>query len=82
LRAPEGRRLDPLSKVKKAVLSVDNGISHLTHFIGVPHLLLYPQCLPDQWVNNPNKNAVSVKDEPVNFHGDRIIKLIEDNFLK
>jgi len=70
-----------LSKVKKAVLSVDNGISHLVHCLEVPHLLLYPACLPSQWVTNANDNALVVQDWPINFSGQRIVDLIKSKFI-
>jgi ADP-heptose:LPS heptosyltransferase len=42
-----------------AVLSVDNGISHLAHYGGVAkHVLLYPGYLPDCWVANPRGRMI------------------------
>jgi hypothetical protein len=71
-----------LKKVKKAIITIDNGISHLAHIIDVPHLLLYPAIWPIWWVNNLNQNAVVVQDSPRNFDENRIINLINEKILK
>ena len=44
-----------LMRQAELVFTVDNGISHLAHYGGVDsHVLLYPGCLPECWVRNPN----------------------------
>jgi len=63
-----------LSKARKAVLSVDNGISHLTHFVGSPHFLIYPQCLPAKWVDNPN--AIKIHREPMQITTEEVKKVV------
>lgn len=62
----------PLTKVlnllrrSPLVLSVDNGISNLCHYGSVDkHVLLYPQCLPPTWVDNPM--AVKVRGIPASI---------------
>lgn len=70
-----------IKDVKIRVLSIDNGVSHLVHCVGSPHLLFYPFCLPKTWVTNTNKNAVVIQDHPINFTSDRMIEFIEKNFL-
>jgi len=62
---------------KRAVLSIDNGISHLTHILGQKHLLFYPECLPEKWVKNFNDNAIVVRDQPVNFNAGLMIQILE-----
>ncbi len=41
-------------KNSKLTITIDNGISHLTYAAEGKHLLLYPKCLPEVWVRNPN----------------------------
>lgn len=59
------RPLDELSDIidnSELVISIDNGISHLTYAIGAKHILLYPKILPECWVRNPE--AVLLKGVP------------------
>ena len=63
-----------IKTVKKAVLSIDNGISHFTRLIGSPHILLYPACLPETWVGNPK--ASTIQSNPLNLTVDEVINLI------
>jgi ADP-heptose:LPS heptosyltransferase len=69
-----------LSKVKKAVLSIDNGPSHIVHGIGAPHILLYPACLNKNWVTNSNSNAKIIRGEPKNITVDSVINLIKKHY--
>ncbi len=48
----------------RMVISIDNGISHVTAAIGGPHFLLYPAVLPICWVSNPNANAHHLHVDP------------------
>ena len=53
-----------LSIIEKAklVISIDNGISHLTHFLGTPHILLYPSDLFSKfWSMNFRENCTSLE---------------------
>jgi hypothetical protein len=43
----------------KMLVSIDTGISHLAHMLGIKHhALLYPGCLDIRWVNNPHARHV------------------------
>lgn len=53
-----------ISKTKRAVLTIDNGISHLVHGIGTPHFLIYPICLKPNWVKNFNDNVHTIIGDP------------------
>jgi ADP-heptose:LPS heptosyltransferase len=65
-----------IKQVKKAVISIDNGISHFTRMLGAPHILLYPQCLPRSWVNNPNSNCLILQKDPLQLTVDEVKSLI------
>lgn len=67
---------DLISHVRKAMLTIDNGISHLTHFLKKPHVLLYPSCLATEWVSNFNDNAIIHKDRPLDISVDKVIEMI------
>lgn len=63
-----------LNLLRKAplVLSVDNGISNLCHYGNVKnHVLLYPQCLPSTWVDNPH--AVKVTGLPASIQPQQMV---------
>lgn len=55
---PLGEVASLLKNVQKQVLTIDNGIAHLTHAVGVNHGMLYPQCLNDKWVLNPQSKWI------------------------
>ena len=61
-----------LIRQAKMCLTIDNGISHCVAALQVPHLLLYPKCLPFPWVRNPNGNAHHIHDEPVNIKSSQV----------
>ena len=66
--------------IRKAgmVLSVDNGISHLTAAIGTPHVLLYPAALPLCWVRNANHNVVTMQNTPINIQVHEVINSVHE----
>ena len=47
----------------RAVITIDNGISHLAYAAGAKHFLLYPKILPLCWVRNPDA-LVMVQEDP------------------
>jgi ADP-heptose:LPS heptosyltransferase len=49
---------------RHGLISIDNGLSHLAHIVGVNHLLLYPVAMHPAWVNNPNSNCVRIIEAP------------------
>jgi hypothetical protein len=59
----------------KKVLTIDNGISHLCHFVGANHRMLYPACLPSHWVDNRNPNAKRIIAHPLQFNVNSMIQL-------
>jgi len=63
-----------LKNVRKAVLSIDNGISHLTRIVESSHILLYPECLPTTWVSNPK--ALTLKCNPLHLAPENVKELI------
>lgn len=75
-----GRSLhDLMGIIKNArlALTLDNGISHAVSLLGVPHVLLYPACLPICWVTNPNSNALVHQEDPRNLQVDTVFKLLD-----
>ena len=70
-----------INKIKVGMLSIDNGLSHLTHGIGVPHLLLAPQCLPTPWIYNLNDNATMIRNQPINISIEQVWNAIRTKFL-
>ena len=66
--------------VKLAVLTVDNGISHLTRMLKAPHVLIYPQCLPLHFVGN--KDALTIRGEPLHIKIDDVENLINQMIEK
>jgi hypothetical protein len=53
-----------IANARHGVLSIDNGISHLSHLMRVNHLLIYPACLPLCWARNTSPNAVHLVGWP------------------
>jgi len=62
----------------KLALTIDNGISHLVHGIGTPHILLYPECLNQNWVKNFNDNARVIRAQPSLITVQNVIDKIEE----
>lgn len=60
----------------RLVLTVDNGISHLTHAVGAPHILLYPIILPVCWVQNPRNNVAMIREDPARLNPDRVLNIL------
>lgn len=67
-----------LANVKKGLLSCDNGISHMARILKIPHFLLYPECLPPQWVANPR--AITLRGEPLYVMPEIVAAKIEQLF--
>ena len=53
-----------LSASRYGLISIDNGLSHIAHIIGINHLLLYPKVLAPSWVANPNSNCIRIIEAP------------------
>jgi hypothetical protein len=66
-----------LIKKARLILTIDNGISHLTGAVGTEHLLLYPACLPLTWVRNPRDNCHVIQDTPNLINANRVLKTID-----
>ncbi len=58
------------------VLSIDNGMSHLTAALQIKHFLLYPTDLPFCWVSNPNLNAHHIRKRPKDLIVEEVLELI------
>ncbi len=61
-----------LSKAK-CVITIDNGISRLTHAVGANHILLCSNVVGEVWGSYPG--ATLVYDGPKNFGVDRVLAL-------
>jgi hypothetical protein len=66
-----------IERVNKAILTIDNGISHLAAFLKAPHFGLMPQCLPPNWITDQGPNSVWLREEPLNITVDEVIAGIE-----
>jgi hypothetical protein len=54
-----------LAKARRAVLTIDNGMSHLAHALRVPHFSIYPAALAPTWTTNLNANAYRIVAAPL-----------------
>ena len=70
------------SMIRRAnlVISIDNGISHLTHFLGGNHLLLYPDGFHQRWLGNLRSNCVTIRDELSRLGVDRVASVIGERW--
>ncbi|MDE1905109.1 MAG: hypothetical protein KGH75_01480 [Rhodospirillales bacterium] len=64
-----------LLKSCKMLVSIDTGISHLAHYLGMKnHVLLYPIVSMQKFANNPN-TVYEVYDWPKNVSVDRMLEM-------
>ena len=66
-----------LIRLAKLVISIDNGISHLTSAVGSNHILLYPACLAPTWASNPRLNSITIQDIPANIQPWQVLESID-----
>lgn len=65
-----------LQRTRKAVITIDNGISHLAFHAGVneKHVQLYPACLPMGWVSFP---GAIIQAEPKDVTVEMMLDLVK-----
>jgi len=65
-----------LRNARKAVITIDNGMSHLAFHAGcTKHVLLYPECLPPWWVGNPKALAGIIR-QPKHLTPEAVLALV------
>jgi ADP-heptose:LPS heptosyltransferase len=66
-----------IANVRRLVLSLDNGISHIAHSLRVPHFMFYPVTHSPIWTENRNANAVRIVAPPLTVSVDHAWATIE-----
>jgi ADP-heptose:LPS heptosyltransferase len=65
-----------IKNVKKCVVTIDSGPSHLTHGVGANHVLIYPHVTPPNWAKNPRNNSIQVQANVRDLSVDRVLEAI------